>query len=215
MKPDGSLSSGGIEIVSKPMTAKFALGNYPWERIRDIAVDHGYTSHNNNRCGLHVHVSRKGLGDTVEKQDLTIAHLSILLDRFWDDLVKFSRRRYDELRQWACKLDCDHKKGDSQSDMIWKSKSNDGDRYRALNLTNDFTVEFRLFRGSLLPETNRATIQLVDTLCDFAMNNGTNAVWDVTFTDIINGAKPEYTELRSYCVRRGLLLADPSEEGEI
>ena len=38
-----------------------------------------------------------------------------------------------------------------------------------MNLTNDDTIEFRMFRGTLKFNTLIATLQLVDRVCDVAI----------------------------------------------
>ena len=48
-----------------------------------------------------------------------------------------------------------------------KSPPRLGDRHVAINLTNENTIEFRIFRGTLNPKRFLATLQFVDALCHF------------------------------------------------
>ena len=42
-----------------------------------------------------------------------------------------------------------------------------GDRYEALNVNGDKTVEFRIFRGSLRYESIMAALEFVNAVCEF------------------------------------------------
>ena len=103
-KTDGSLGNEGLEIVTFPCSFQFMLEEYPFDDITKIAIRNGYTSHDAGTCGLHIHVSRDGLGETEMEQDLTVAKLMILFDRFWDKLVRFSRRNIEQM-SWCKKPD--------------------------------------------------------------------------------------------------------------
>ena len=62
-----------------------------------IAKDNGFRSHNTNTCGYHIHFNRSFFED---KEDECIAKLLYLVEKFWDELVKFSRRDYENLERW-------------------------------------------------------------------------------------------------------------------
>ena len=71
-KHDGSLNEG-FEIISHPCSIDYHMNKIPWGKILDKAIYLGYTSHSSGTCGLHIHVSRKAFGNTVEEQDACIA----------------------------------------------------------------------------------------------------------------------------------------------
>ena len=67
-KHDGSLDDG-FEIVTHPMSLDCQLHEMHWAEVLDKAIGMGYLSHQAGTCGLHVHVSRKAFGDTMDAQD--------------------------------------------------------------------------------------------------------------------------------------------------
>lgn len=202
-KHDGSLNDG-IEIVSHPCTLRYHMEQMPWQDIMQIALNNGFTSHNARTCGLHVHVSRNFFGSDETEQDLAIAKLIMLIDKFWDNVTKFSRRGQSELNRWAHKNDIDIKENDLVDEIKEKmSNQKSQGRYHAINLCNYSTIEFRLFRGTLRYETFIATLQFVQTMCLYAKSVSLNDIYSVTWNDIF--LNTEFTELRSYMQSRGLL----------
>ena len=201
-KHDGSLNDG-IEIVSHPCDLDYHMTQFPWEHVMQTALDHGFKSHDAKTCGLHVHVSRNAFGDNRDVQDLNIAKVIILVDRFWDELVTFSRRDYNQLDRWAKKPDAKIYSYDTEEIAVAKSKQSSGyDRYKAINLTNRSTVEFRLFRGTLKLNTFKATLQFVQNLVDYVKSVPLAAVQDARWDDVARFA--DYPELESYLKEKNL-----------
>ena len=200
IKEDGSLDRG-FEMVTQPCTIGYHLNRIPWAEICREALDSNMLSDKAKNCGLHVHVSRKALGSTEEAQDLTIAKMLILFDRFETQIENFARRKSN---RWAAFYKTEGK--DIERDMyyILKNKVGTGDRarYHAINLTNLHTVEFRAFKGSLNVETVKATIQFVYTFVNFAIKADLITVQNCEWQDICKDT--EFTELRAYLNRRHL-----------
>ena len=67
-KYDGSLHDG-FEIVTYPMTLEYHMAIMPWKDITDKARKLGYTSHQAETCGLHIHVNRTSFGENAEPQN--------------------------------------------------------------------------------------------------------------------------------------------------
>ena len=210
LKHDGSLSSDGFEIVTHPATLEHHMHSIPWSDIIQAARDYDYTSHDAGTCGLHIHASRTLFGMTRTEQDLNIAKIILLIDFWWEQyIVPFSRRNYDQLNDWAKKPDAKIMATDSEYDVICKAKqSGEYDRYKAVNLRNTHTVEFRFFRGTLRRDTIIASIQFVDTLINYVSGVELKDLWDKTFNDVFGDT--QYTELKDYLQKRKLL--DESEE---
>lgn len=124
----------------------------------------GYTSHNAGTCGLHCHVSRAALGDSYEEQEDVIARILYFFEKHWNELVRFSRRTQNQLERWASRYGYQ----DSPKEILKKAKGGYG-RYGCVNLCNDSTIEFRMFRGTLKWNTLIATLQLIDRICDVAL----------------------------------------------
>ena len=151
---DRSLSDCGIEIISHPHT-KAALDKLPLEDMCKYLIENDYSSHNAGCCGLHVHISRKLFGENVDEQDDKILKMVQFYHHFWDDIVKFSRRKNFNY--------CDKLPVTTDEDMKNFVKNKNGDRYVAINLTNTRadTVEVRVMRGTLNAKTLRATLDFV------------------------------------------------------
>lgn len=198
---DGSIGDYGIEVVTHPCTYGYMMNGFPWEKIIDVSERNGFVSHNRGLCGLHVHVSRNGLGSTEDEQDATIAKIVLMVDLMWDNIVKFSRRKQSALDRWACKPDADIRSDDSVDTAIYKSKCDGEDRYRAVNLCNDDTIEFRVFRGTTLLSTIKATLQFVELFCNYAQSHSVSECYNADWHDVVCDA-PE--ELKNYLINRGL-----------
>lgn len=202
-KRDGSLRENGVEIVTHPCSLSFMTQKFPWEKIVATARKHHFVSHKGGNCGLHVHVDRKSLGNTEGDQDATIAKIVLLTDRFWNKIVKFTRRTESRINDWACKPNADINSYDTIDSAIRKSKDTAYSRYRAVNLQNRNTIEFRIFRGTLAVNTIKATLQFVDRVCEFAKNNPIETCLTCTWDEFIVADAP--AELEEYLAQRGLM----------
>ena len=170
---DGSLHNG-FELITYPFSR-----DYYYQSLRsDLseacskAIDMGYRSHDTTTCGLHIHVGRAGLGATAEEREKTIAKLWLLMYRFQKQLVVFSRRSKEALARYA-DMPIPSDLGveslaeiDTAEKLYVKAKDNLGrrGRYVALNLTNEKTIEVRIFKGTLNIDTITASLQLVHNL---------------------------------------------------
>ena len=100
IKSDGSLYNG-MEIVSHPCSLQYHREQFCWDKILQCARDCHYVSHNTTTCGLHVHIGRAELGDTVEQQEEVISRIMFFFESHWNEMVKFSRRTESQLAKWA------------------------------------------------------------------------------------------------------------------
>lgn len=202
---DSSISDYGFELITHPMSLNYILNGLNLEGILREAIDSGLLSHSTGTCGLHVHVNRGYLGKTTIDQDLTTAKLLILFSYFWDKIVHFSRRTASQLDEWAC---YDSISFDPQEDTIGTlcekacEKRSYAERYRAINLCNRHTIEFRIFRGSLKLNTVLATLQFVYTVVNFAKKINVSDIQNVTWEQFI---KSDFAELNGYLAERGLI----------
>jgi hypothetical protein len=210
LKHDGSLSCDGFEIVTHPATLDYHMKYMPWRDIISAARDYNYVSHDAGTCGLHIHASRSLFGADRMTQDLNIAKTILLIDFWWDQyIVPFSRRNYQQLDNWAKKPNAYITASDSEYDAIYKAKqTSEYDRYKAVNLRNYNTVEFRFFRGTLRQDTIIASIQFIDTLINYVSGIELKDLWDKTFKDVFGNT--QYAELKDYLQKRKLL--DEKEE---
>lgn len=146
---DGSLTHG-FEIITNPMGLD---GHYElWSALQDRDLTRGMRSHDTSTCGLHVHVSRKNMHTMqLNKMNVFLNHPDN------QELIKAVARRYDVnyARIAQKKLSNAHKY--------------DYERRDALNITNDRTVEFRIFKGTLVHDTLLSAIEFANAVVNFTM----------------------------------------------
>lgn len=175
------------------------------------AVEMGYTSHQAGTCGLHVHVNRTAFGATEAEQDASIARVLYFFEKFWNELLKFSRRTQSQLDQWAARYGYK----DKPQDILDHAKGGrHAGRYTAVNLTNSSTVELRMFRGTLKYNTLIATLQLLDRICDIAIYMTDADLQAMSWPAFVSGCTQP--ELVQYLKERRLYVNEPVEsEGDI
>ena len=164
IKTDGSLDDG-MELVTYPMTLDYHMNYMPWKDILDEAKSLRYKSHQTSTCGLHVYISRNAFGDTNIEQECSIARLLYFVEKFWTELLRFSRRTENQIDHWAARYGMKL----SPKEMMDFAKYSCPGRYMAVNLMNRATVEIRIFRGTLKLNTLLATLQMVNAICDVAV----------------------------------------------
>ena len=159
LERDGSIPQYGFELISAPHTLA-AHKEEDWEGILEIMLNHGMRSHDlGGRCGLHVHVTRKFLTvPDCAKIDLFVSKNQT----FWE---RVARRTSGQYARYV----------DKSVEQAGRSDSGAG-RYSAVNFTNDKTVEFRLFRGTLRYETLMGVLGLVDGLCRWIKTRSTTEI---------------------------------------
>ena len=190
---DGSLSRYGIEIVSHPQTYNYIIEQESKYRelFDKLTNDYNFTSHENGRCGLHFHVTRPS--------EEVINRCELIIENFRDELFKFSRR--DGTRWCNFMIDKEwgnQKKKEVTSISYIEKHKYDNDRYMALNLTNDKTIEFRFCRGTLKYDTFRACVDLIQSIMIHASDLSidlTTLQWDDFMTT-------DY--LKRYCEQRDI-----------
>lgn len=203
IKHDGSLGDEGLEIVTHPCTLEYHMDDIGWDDICRIARSYDYKSHDTRCCGLHVHVGRYQLGSDDAERNKTIAKIIMLVDRHWEQLKVFSRRRQGQLDEWAAAPNLNFKTGDiTEANAIARAIGGDGSRYRAVNLQNRATIEFRLFNGTLKYTTIIATLQLVSNICTYAKDHSVQECLNSQWNEIVKWHC--YRDLELYCKERGL-----------
>ena len=218
IKRDGSLSSWGIEVVTHPATIDAHLNKIiDWDGILRTAVELGFTSHDNGRCGLHVHASKSGFGNGSEREE-AIGRLVFFFEKHWNELVKLSRRTPTNLERWAARYATI---SNTTEETYNKAKEKRMGRYVAVNLENHNTVEIRLWRGSLRKNTVLATLQLVDEIIKCVKNSSNKEIEEMTWSEFVMGIPEERIELIEYLKSKRLyvnaldLQEDERERSEV
>lgn len=187
IKSDGSLRDG-LEIVTPPMPASMLTSSPFLDAVRANPITRReLRSHDTSTCGLHVHQSRAGF------TPLSTARYSA----FWSDpanyafLKLFARREFWRLQYT------------SASKKKLAAHRHAYGRYEAVNLTNAHTVETRAFRGSLIPATIRACVELCDALRVYCLTASNNGLTVPAFLDWLNQRRGDWKHLAAACVRYG------------
>lgn len=209
-KHDGSLTDG-FELVSHPMSLAYHAQEMPWERILRHAAEMGYTSHQANTCGLHIHVNRSAFGTTEAEQDAAIARVLYFFEKNWEELLKFSRRTQRQLDRWAARYGY----REQPRDILEHAKKGfHAGRYTCVNLENRATIEFRIFRGTLKYNTFLATLQMVNRICDVALYLSDEEIKAMPWSTFVAGCQAP--ELVQYLKERRLYVNEAvSAEEEI
>lgn len=206
-KHDGSLEYG-FEFVSHPSTLRYHKKNLKYDELISKCEEYGFKSHDVNTTGLHVHVNRCFFG---EKAGECALKLEILMERFWPEILNFSRRNEVKAERWAKRryyIDSEVYKRLNEHDIRNYIADMSMDRYTAINTTNLNTIEFRIFKGTLNKETIFATLEFVDLLCRFVKSASFDTVKNISWEELfapINQNK--YKELKNYIKERGLLIS--------
>lgn len=201
-KHDGSLEEG-FEIVTHPMTLDYHREGMTWADILHKAVAMGYKSHQAGTCGLHVHVNRNAFGSTEDEQEACIARILYFFEKHWEELLKFSRRTQRQLDRWAARYGY---KEQPREILEHAKKGYHGGRYTCVNLQNDSTIEFRMFRGTLKLNTLIATLQLVDRICEVAICLSDEEVKNMSWSTFVSGCQAP--ELVQYLKERRIYVND-------
>jgi hypothetical protein len=195
VKRDGSLYNG-FEIVSHPATLAFHLIEAGWDEVLRRAERKGYTSHDNKRCGLHIHINRDFWGKDKVLQEIGELKLLIFFERFWNEIVKFSRRTQKQIERFCAKY--------QTVDIKVAKKENGENRYYAINFRNSNTIEIRIFRGTLKLLSFYATLQFVHHLCYYLREKDTKELQKSTWVGFVDSVPEWMIELKQYLKEKGL-----------
>ena len=199
LEKDSSIPNYGFEIISDPMTFK------KWEerknkisQVFQELINNSFVSHNarGSNCGLHIHASREGLGNTEAEQENTINNIILITENFKKELQQFSRRKDFG---W-CHFFNDDTESNAELNInkIKEEKGNKG-RYQVINVQNSKTIEFRLCRGTLKVNTFFASLQLFYNIIEMAK---TKNFVGKTWKDLVR--RNNFKELQNYVSERDI-----------
>lgn len=156
---DGSIGTG-FELITQPAGLDVHAEKFA-KFLQDKEMKRGMRSHEGGACGFHVHVGREFL---TQGQIYRIQ--SFLNDVRNEHLIKKIARRYH----------VGYSKFKPEMAKFSPHGKATGDRYEALNVTGDKTIEFRMFRGSLRYESIMAALEFVNAILDFCTPGATSFV---------------------------------------
>lgn len=184
---DGSLSSRGIEIISAPSSINYHLSMLPKvKKAFQILTENSYKGHDaHTSTGMHFHIDRRFFG---KREDSSIAKLLFIFERHRKDLLVFSRRLPSQCEDW-----CRSRTETYSNNAGWIKKavmSSKGfpeysSRYYSVNLNNSDTVEIRLWRSSLNPQTFEATLKFTARLAQLCRDTRAVDLAKFTFDDLL------------------------------
>jgi len=203
LKADSSLQVG-FEIVSHACTLDYHMNDLGWKHIMEICLNNSLRGFDTTTAGLYIHLSRDYFGKTQEVQDLHIAKLMLLISKFYTShILKFSRRKPEELR-WCGNPEMGLDFLDDEKTIVDKLKQCKAKgQYLALNLENEHTIEYRVFKSSLNLCTFLASLQFVVEISKYAKETDLADIQTTNWRDIFMST--EYPELKSYLVRKELI----------
>ena len=225
LKEDCSISHG-FEIVSHPMTLNY-LQNHAkrYEQSLDFLRKNGYRAWKTSTCGLHIHVSKKSFVDA--KHEMKFLYF---IFRNKKALVKFVGRQSSYSR---FDLDSFLGNGPGRDDFnkptvmeVVKGVRKNGDyvpgayeRNLAVNRSNEYTHELRIFRPSLRFTTVLAYTEFVHCLFSYAQVMTANDALKnnalTSFAPLLDYAKTQgdlYQNFITRAINRNVLKAEM--EGE-
>lgn len=186
---DGSLSHG-FEMISNPMGLDKHREIWKWLERKDLI--NNIRSHNTSTCGLHVHVSKKGLSAlTISKAVCFVNNPSN------QSLIKAIARRYGS--------------GYCRAKHVTLAKGAQcGDKYEMINLNKRHTMEFRIFRGTLNYNAIQAALEFTNAVINFSAATSMEELNELKFLEFIY--KPEQRMdtkfLRTYLEQRSSRIKD-------
>ena len=201
-KHDGSLllreGWTGFEIVSVPATV--AEHKEYWPKLLD--TKHGLVSWKTGDCGMHVHISKAALTtlqigkmlNFVNSPD-NAALINLVAGRYSSKYTTILDKKITDV---TARPTGDH----------------NYDRRQALNLINPNTVELRIFRGNLKPESFFKNLEFTDALVAFCRNAGNTQLTTEFFKKFVGNNSKDYPYLVRFFVKNKYLESNerPSQK---
>lgn len=154
IKEDGSLNSG-IEVVTYPGSPE-AYAQFPWPLFKGL-IKMGFRGYDSGRAGVHIHVARSSF--------LTKSHMMrflLLQYRNPQQCMVVGQRGSTNYSTWTST----HQWREKMVVFV-KGERRNANRYTAVNLQNEHTIELRYFRSNLRPERIKKNVQWVQALFEY------------------------------------------------
>jgi len=179
LKSDGSLDNG-FEIVTAPATIEIHRTEWT-NRFYGKSFIKGLRSWDAGTCGLHVHISRKPLSKLTQAK--IVGFCNIEENRTWMEKLAGRASHYAEFK--------DVERLGEQ----WRYQSS---RYRVVNIENDDTLEFRIFKGSLRPERLWRALEFVHSLVKFCEQTSLEKLQASQYLEWLGKHKKLYPSLAEF-----------------
>jgi hypothetical protein len=202
---DGSLNNG-FEVV----TAYTGLDVHAKQLEFFKSGLRGAISHDSDNCGLHVHICKADMSTLHGAKMILFINdqanqklIKAIARRDGSGFAKFKNKQSD--KNWLkSAMSCESKRS--------QLRNLNSDRYEALNFKNDKTIEFRLFKGSLVYETIMSCLEFTYATWFFTRESSTKNMTIDGFLKFIcaNENRGDTKFLRAYLKSKGFDLPEKS-----
>ena len=159
---------GGFEIITQPMSWNYLKSRFP--EIKELfkkLQGRKMKGHDTSCCGLHVHVTRSYFKKTIDKngkKELTAEMFADALvnEKFAENMQTFARRRSSNYYRYR------QMNGNITKEKAISMHYNSVGHGVSVNFANKNTVEFRMFKSTLNPETYMACVEMVKNITEMA-----------------------------------------------
>lgn len=196
-KRDSSIHCG-FEIVSHPASFNW------WKENRELVEKilllrkQGFRSFDTETCGIHIHMT-KGLFSTTDIQKL---HDFFRYNPGF--ILMLSQRKKSKLEQWAGI----YHPGDAKVYYKCINKRGSGERHVAINLNSLYTIEIRIFRGTLNTKSFYKNIEFCDALFLFIKDVSMAECTLENFLKFVVFNKEKYDNLYEFLKSRLMFVGD-------
>lgn len=200
---DGSLENG-FEMV----TAYTGLNVHAKQLEFFKSGLRGAISHDSDNCGLHVHICKADMSTLHGAKMILFINdqanqklIKAIARRDGSSYAKFKNKQSD--KQWLKDaIGCESKRS--------QLRNLNHDRYEALNFKNDKTIEFRLFKGSLVYETIMSCLEFTYATWFFTRESSAKNMTIDGFLKFIcaNENRADTKFLRAYLKAKGFELPE-------
>lgn len=175
---DSSLDYSGVEVITYPFSYKYAMANVEgMKETFEKAIALGYRGDRSN-CGIHIHVKRPS--------DEVIDRIWLIMETFKREIIEVARRHNEHYAHFISDYNSSVGEKTLKSLYYIEKNKNKSDRYYALNLTNEKTIEFRIFKSTLNYRTWYAYLQFINNIM-VECSNLDKPVEDITWEDLTRG----------------------------
>lgn len=220
-KSDGSLPSGGVEVVTAPRKLTDHI-----KRFKDWVIDSQYKAWNTGQCGMHVHIDSRAF------TRMTLGKFIVFINA--EDNADFIRKIAGRhpLRDSQAQSYCAAEGQDAMENPSKALKGKSSNRYYMVNTTclrpteadrlgvryvgerNFNTIELRIFRASLKKERLLAQLEFTHAVIMFCRVASMRDLDGVSFLKWLKTTDNRYPHLSDwYGIRRraGAKNAAPAE----
>jgi hypothetical protein len=180
LKEDSSIDSGGYEIVSHPHDV--AEHRKLWKPFF-ANVPKGMTGYKTGECGMHIHISRKGL------TDMHIQKMVVFLT---------SEGNKDFITAVAQRESCTYNNRAPK-----KLSDTYHGKHDALNTASGVTIEVRIFRSTVREDRFFKNLEFVDAMVQWTSFLSYRNLGYAGFVAWVRDRRKEFPNLFAYLVERG------------